>query len=199
MIDRAALPFVFEHPLVTERLVLRLMTLGDVDDVFAYSSLEEVCRYQLHEPRTRDEVAEQIANHTAATTLAKDGDYLQLALELPATTDVPGRVIGDSYFSLGSVENSRGVIGWTMHPDFMGHGYATEAASAVLDTAFRTLRLHRVMAELDPRNTASIALCKRLRMREEAYFVQDLAFKGEWGDTGVYAILRDEWLSAHPE
>ena len=171
MIDRAALPFVFEHPLVTERLVLRLMTLGDVDDVFAYSALEEVCRYQLHEPRTRDEVAEQIANHTAATTLAKDGDYLQLALELPATTDVPGRVIGDSYFSLGSVENSRGVIGWTMHPDFMGHGYATEAASAVLDTAFRTLRLHRVMAELDPRNTASIALCKRLRMREEAYFV----------------------------
>jgi RimJ/RimL family protein N-acetyltransferase len=199
MIDRAALPFVFEHPLVTERLVLRLMTLGDVDDVFAYSSLPEVCRYQLHEPRTRDEVAEQITNHTAATTLAKDGDYLQLALELPATTDGPARVIGDSYFSLGSVENSRGVIGWTMHPDFMGHGYATEAASAVLDTAFRTLGLHRVTAELDPRNTASIALCKRLRMREEAYFVQDLMFKGEWGDTGVYAILRDEWLAAHPE
>jgi RimJ/RimL family protein N-acetyltransferase len=199
MIDRAALPFVFEHPLVTDRLVLRLMTLDDVDDVFAYSSLPEVCRYQLHEPRTRDEVAEQIANHSTANTLAKGGDYLQLALELPATADGPARVIGDSYFSLGSVENSRGVIGWTMHPDFMGHGYATEAASAVLDTAFRTLRLHRVMAELDPRNTASIALCKRLRMREEAYFVQDLMFKGEWGDTGVYAILRDEWLAAHPD
>jgi RimJ/RimL family protein N-acetyltransferase len=35
-------------------------------------------------------------------------------------------------------------------------------------------------------------------MREEAHFVEDLAFKGEWGDTGVYAILRDEWIAAHP-
>ena len=50
-------------------------------------------------------------------------------------------------------------------------------------------------AELDPRNTASIALCKRLGMREEAYFVEEMMFKGEWGDTGVYAILEREWGS----
>jgi RimJ/RimL family protein N-acetyltransferase len=46
-----------------------------------------------------------------------------------------------------------------------------------------------VLAQLDPRNDASIAL----GMREEAHFVEDLWFKGDWGDTVVYAILDREW------
>jgi RimJ/RimL family protein N-acetyltransferase len=192
------LPYVFTRPIHTERLVLRLMAASDVDDIHAYQSREDVCRFLLYEPRTRDDVAERIARNALATTLEKDGDYLQLALELPATPDAPARVIGDSFFTLSSVENSRGEIGWTMHPDFMGKGYAAEAARAVLGLAFETLRLHRVYAELDPHNEASIALCGRLGMREEAYFVSDLLFKGEWADTGLYAILREEWLARTP-
>jgi RimJ/RimL family protein N-acetyltransferase len=188
-------PYVFAEPIRTERLVLRLMADADADDIFGYQSREDVCRYLLFEPRTHEEVAARIAKHAVATTLAKDGDYLQLALELPATADTPSRVIGDSYFTISSLENSRGEIGWTLHPDFAGHGYAAEAARAVLRLAFEDIRLHRVYAELDPRNGASIALCRRLGMREEAFFVADLWFKGEWGDTGVYAILRDEWLA----
>jgi aminoglycoside 6'-N-acetyltransferase len=63
----------------------------------------------------------------------------------------------------------------------------------VLDVAFGTLGLHRVQANLDPRKTASAALCERLGMREEAHFVEDLWFKGEWGDTVIYALLDREW------
>lgn len=187
------LPYVFAEPVHTERLILRLMTEADVDDIHSYQSREDVCRYLLFEPRTRDEVAEKVARHAVATTLQKDGDYLQLALELPATADTVARVIGDSYFTLSNLENSRGEIGWTLHPDFAGHGYASEAARTVLDIAFGTIRLHRVYAELDPRNDASVALCRRLGLREEAYFMKDLWFRGDWADTGMYAILRDEW------
>jgi RimJ/RimL family protein N-acetyltransferase len=190
-------PYVFDQPIHTERLVIRLMTEADVDDIFDYQSREDVCRYLLFEPRSHGEVAERVAAHTAATTLEKDGDYLQLALELPPTPDAPARVIGDSYFTISSAENSKGEIGWTLHPDFVGHGFATEAARAVLRVAFEDLRLHRVYAELDPRNDASIAVCKRLGMREEAFFVKDLWFKGDWADTGVYAILREEWLATN--
>ena len=190
-----ALPYVFGEPIRTERLTLRLMTAADLDDVYAYQSREDVCRYLLFEPRTREQVADRIATFGRATTLAADRDYLQLALELPATDDSVARVIGDSYFSLSDVENSRGVIGWTLHPDFAGRGYAAEAARAVLGIAFDTIGLHRVFAELDPRNDASVALCLRLGMRPEAHFVKDLWFKGEWADTGTYAILRDEWRS----
>jgi RimJ/RimL family protein N-acetyltransferase len=189
-----ALPYVVGEPIHTERLTLRLMTAGDIDDIFAYQSREDVCRYLLFEPRTRAEVAAKIEAFAHATTLATDHDYLQLALELPAIGDSPSRVIGDSYFTLANLENSRGEIGWTMHPDFVGRGYASEAARTVLGIAFETIGLRRVVAELDPRNDASIALCLRLGMREEAHFVQDLWYKGEWADTGMYAILRDEWM-----
>lgn len=191
------LPYVFAEPIRTERLTLRLMVPSDVDDILNYQSREDVCRYLLFEPRTRDEVEDRVAKHGASTTLEKDGDYLQLALELPTTADAPARVIGDSYFTISNLENSRGEIGWTLHPDFAGRGYAAEAARAVLNIAFTQLRLHRVYAELDPRNDASIALCKRLGMREEAFFVKDLWFKGEWADTGIHAILREEWLAAN--
>jgi len=193
MSPRPGLPFEFSSPLVTERLILRRMTPADTDAVYAYQSRADVCRYLLFEPRTVEEVAAKVRQHALAVRLAADGDYLQLALQLRDSEDRPGRVIGDSYFTLASVEHGRGEIGWTMHPDYTGRGYAAEAARAVLDLAFSTLGLHRVYAELDVRNHASIALCRRLGMREEAHFVRDLMFKGEWADTGVYAILAEEW------
>lgn len=189
------LPFVFDEPLTTKRLVVRLMTAADIDDVHAYQSREDVARYQLFDRRTRDEVAAKLTEYAAATSLAGDGDFLELTIELPGAFGGRSRVIGDSFFHLTSVENSRAEIGWTLHPDFMGRVYATEAAEAVLEMAFARLRLHRVYAELDPRNDASIRLCRRLGMREEAHFVGDLWFKGGWADTGAYAILEPEWLA----
>ena len=190
------LPYVFES-IRTERLTLRLMTEADVDDVYLYQSREDVTRYQLFDPRSRAEVAEKIAEFSRAERLEKDGDYWQLAMELPAIGDAPARVIGDIYFTVASLANSKAEIGWSTHPDFHGKGFASEAASAVLDIAFRVIRFHRVVAELDPRNDASIALCKRLGMREEAFFVKDLWFQNDWADTGMYAILRDEWEALH--
>jgi RimJ/RimL family protein N-acetyltransferase len=188
-----ALPHVFSDPIRTDRLTIRPLTERDVDDVHLYQSREDVCRYLLFGPRTREQVAENVARHAAATTLEKDGDYWQLALELPGAEGAPSRVIGDLYFTIASLANSKAEIGWSMHPDFHGKGYASEGARALLKLAFEVLQLHRVVAELDPRNDASVALCKRLGMREEAFFVKDLWFRGDWADTGMYAILRGEW------
>ncbi|MDQ6658416.1 MAG: GNAT family N-acetyltransferase [Actinomycetota bacterium] len=195
MVTASLRPYTFDGPISTDRLTLRLMTPDDLDDVYAYQSRDDVCRYLLYEPRSRDEVAAKLAEFAAATTLAKDGDYLQLALALPGRKGEPAKVIGDSFFTIASTEHSRGEIGWTMHPAYTGRGYAAEAAAAMLGVAFGVLRLHRVFAELDPRNDASVALCLRLGMRHEAHFVKDMMFKGEWADTGLFAILREEWLA----
>jgi RimJ/RimL family protein N-acetyltransferase len=186
------LPYALAAPLRTDRLLLRTMTAADVDDVHAYRSRADVCRYLTFEPQTRDQVAEKVSRCSRAVALTGDGDYWQLAIE---RAGAPGRVIGDLYFTVKSVANATGEIGWTQHPDFGGQGYMTEAARAVLDIAFGTLRLHRVIAELDPRNAGSVALCRRLGMREEAHFVEDLWFKGEWGDSAIYAILDREWAA----
>jgi RimJ/RimL family protein N-acetyltransferase len=184
------LPYAFPSPLRTERLLLRTMEPGDADDVHAYQSLEAVTRYLTFEPRTRTEVQERVLRYSEALTLAGDDDFWQLAI---VRADAPRRVIGDLYFTIKSVANATGEIGWTLHPDFTGAGYMTEAATAVLRLAFEEIGLHRVRAELDPRNVTSVALCRRLGMREEAHFVEDLWFKGEWGDTGIYAMLDHEW------
>jgi RimJ/RimL family protein N-acetyltransferase len=180
------LPYTFAEPLRTPRLVIRPITLDDVDDMHAYQSDPEVVRYEPFEPRTRPEVVEKATKFSQALTLAGDGDFWQLAIE---RADARG-VIGDLYFKL---TGANGEIGWSLHRAHHGRGYMTEAASALLDLAFSTLARHRVFAQLDPRNTASAALCRRLGMRHEAHFVEDLWFKGEWGDTAVYAILDREW------
>ncbi len=54
-------------------------------------------------------------------------------------------------------------IGWHLHPDAWGHGYATEAARAVLDDAFNR-GLVKVLAVTAPDNHASQAVCRRLGM-----------------------------------
>ena len=188
----SCLPYAFVSPLPTERLNLRTMTPADVDDIHSYQSRADVCRYLAFEPRSRDEVAERVARYATAVGLASDDDYWQFAVELDQQ---PGRVIGDVYFCLKSVPNALGEIGWTLHPDHVGNRYMTEAAGAVMELAFRELGLHRVAAQLDPRNRASAALCEQLGMRREAQFREDLWFKGALGDTAVYAILDRDWAS----
>jgi aminoglycoside 6'-N-acetyltransferase len=185
--------FEFSEPIRTERLELRLMRDEDVDDVHAWMSDPEVVRYQLYEPRSREVVAEKVRESAAATRLEKVGDFLQLAIALPESGDDRERVIGCIYFPLRSIDDSTAEIGWALTAAYQGKGYAFEAAKVMLGLAFDTLGLHRVYAELDPRNAASIALCLRLGMRPEAYFVEHMMFKGEWADTGIYAILDREW------
>jgi RimJ/RimL family protein N-acetyltransferase len=181
------LPYTLAEPLRTARLTIRPVTAADVDDLHAYQSDPDVCRYLPYEPRSRAEVAEKVAQWSTALTLAATGDYWILALERE------GRVIGDLYFALK--DDAGADIGWVLHPEHAGRGYMTEAARALLDVAFGELARHRVRAVLDPRNEASAALCRRLGMRQEAHFFEDLWFKGEWGDTAVYAILAREWAA----
>jgi RimJ/RimL family protein N-acetyltransferase len=189
------IPHEFVGPIKTERLVLRLMTLADHDDVLEWMADPEVARYQLYEPRTPLQVAGHITKVAHATTLAADGDFIELAVVLPATTDERDRVIGCIYFSLKRVNDLMAEIGWSVAVAHHGRGYAVEAASAILDFAFTELALHRVYAELDPRNTSSVRLCERLGMRHEAHFVEDMMFKGAWANTGVYGILDREWAA----
>ena len=177
---------------MTERLSLRPVTPDDIDAMHAYQSLEEVARYELFDPRDRAAVAAKVEKWKHATRLEIDDDYIQFAIVRNDTSEM----IGELYFSIKSVVNKNAEIGWTLHPAHQGHGYATEAARAVLALAFETIQVHRVSAELDPRNAASVRLCVRLGMRHEAHHVEDLWFKGEWGDTDFYAILDREWASA---
>ncbi len=180
-------------PIRTERLLLRPLRDSDVDDVLAYYGDPQVVRYLLTEPHTRADAEGFVAERSLRIDPRRAGESLALAVEHE------GRVVGDIVLILVGGESpsgatpSVGEIGWTLHPDRGGRGFATEAARALLDLAFGHYRLHRVKAQLDARNTGSARLCERLGMTREAHLRQDWWSKGEWTDTLVYGLLADEW------
>jgi RimJ/RimL family protein N-acetyltransferase len=178
-----------DEPLSTERLLLRPFTDDDVDDVVAYHSLPEVVRYLYWEVRDRSQVRELLVQRRQRARLAEEGDVATLAVVLQET----GRVIGEVNLHWVSAVHRQGEFGFVFHPDFHGHGYASEASSRLLDLAFDSLGLHRVYGRADAQNVASAALMRRLGMRQEAHFVQNEIFKGAWGDEVVFAILAHEW------
>ena len=181
------LPWDF-RPLEGERVHLDILRPDDFEALYAIQSDPEVCRYLLYEPRSRERVSEVLERDAAAIRLAEAEDYVQ-----PAIRDASGQLIGTMYLKLTSTEDRTAEIGWLLDTRHQGKGYAREAAGLTLDLAFGELGLHRVYAELDPRNGASVALCERLGMRHEAHFREHMWFKGDWADTGIYAILEREW------
>ncbi|MFC9558384.1 GNAT family N-acetyltransferase [Agromyces sp. NPDC056965] len=188
-----------ETPISTERLVLRPLEASDAPDVFEYQRIPEVLRYIPWPERDRGEGYEATARRAAARVLAGDGDYFVLAMTLPDTPSVGDddgpRVIGDIMVRVSSFANARLELGWIVHPDFQGRGYAYEAAAAVRDFAFDRLEPHRLEAYLDPRNTASAALCERLGMRHEGTMLEE-AYNDEWQDSAVYGMLRRDWAAS---
>jgi RimJ/RimL family protein N-acetyltransferase len=182
-----AMPWDF-RPLEGPRVRLDLLRDDDLDALYAIQSDPEVCRYLLYEPRSRERVQEVLERDAGATRLGEADSFVQ-----PAIRDASGRLIGTMYFKISSVEDKTAEIGWLLDPRFQGQGYAREAAGLLFGLAFGELGLHRVYAELDPRNAASVALCLRLGMRHEAHFREHMWFKGDWADTGIYAILEHEW------
>lgn len=178
-----------ELPIRTERLLLRLYTDDDLDDLYAIQSRADVARYLYWGPRDREQIRGSLAMKIASNRLRAEGDDLTLAVVLPET----GTVIGDVLLVWVSGEHRQGEIGYIFHPDHCGHGYATEAARVMLRVGFECLGLHRVIGRLDGRNTASARVLERLGMRREAHLVENELVKGEWTDELVYAILEDEW------
>ena len=182
-----------DFPIETERLLLRPLDPDkDVEDIFAYQSRPDVCRYIPYEPRTREQIAERLADtDRTRSTLDKDGQVMSLAVELRET----GRVIGDVVLIYSSAEHQCAEIGYVLNPEYHGNGYMTEACHALLALAFDGLKVRRVTARIDDRNEASAAVLRRLGMRQEAHLIENELFKGEWTSEIDFAILAAEWHS----
>jgi RimJ/RimL family protein N-acetyltransferase len=182
----------------TERLTLRRFRKSDLASFMAYRNDREVARYQTWESITRAEAVRFIAQQRRNRP-GVPGRWFQFAAEVK--TD--GALAGDCALLVMKSEpeltpalrpGTLGEIGYTFAREYQKKGLATEAARAIVDFAFETLGLSRVIATADCRNTSSIALMERIGMRREAHFIRSAWFKGEWCDEYSYAVLRDEWL-----
>jgi RimJ/RimL family protein N-acetyltransferase len=177
-------------PVRTARLSLRPATPLDVEPVWRFRRLESVSRWLTQAPATLEEYR---ATFEDPTRLAKT---LIIELDGAVVGDLMLRV-EDGWAQAEVVEQARGVqaeLGWALHPDHSGHGYATEAVRELIRICFEDLGLRLVTAGCFADNEGSWRLMERVGMRREAYNVREsLHRSGAWLDGMGYALLAEEW------
>jgi RimJ/RimL family protein N-acetyltransferase len=173
----------------SERLILRRFEDSDLTPFVAYRKDPEVARYQSWDPCDEQE-AKAIIREMGAARVGVPGEWFGFAIESKET----GTLIGDCALRIDEHEPYRAEVGFTLAREYQGRGFASEAVAHVLDYAFGTLGLHRIIAIADCRNAPSVALLERLGMRREGHFVENVWFKGGWADEYLYAVLSHEWL-----
>jgi [ribosomal protein S5]-alanine N-acetyltransferase len=88
-------------------------------------------------------------------------------------------------------------LGYAVGKPYAGHGYMRDGIELVLRRAFLTLRLHRIEANIQPGNHASIALARGAGFRREGFSPRYLKIGGRWRDHERWAILAEEWRHGH--
>jgi RimJ/RimL family protein N-acetyltransferase len=184
--------FLPDYPIATQRLRLRPFTRGDVESVYAYRSREDVTRYLFDDVMSREAVADAIHARVGQERWTGEGDKIFLAVERGGNSVMMGEVS----LILRSADSLQAEVGYIFHPDYHGHGYATEAARALLALAFGGAGAHRVYARCHPENISSWKVMERLGMRREAHFREHVMVKGGWDEEYVYAILDHEWRAS---
>ena len=174
--------------LTTERLLLRDFVESDWEAVLAYQQDPLYLRYNEWTSRTAEEVrqfVQMFLNHQKQIPRIK----FQFAVTLKST----GQLIGNCGVRRDSPETRAGDLGYELDPRFWGHGYATEAARAVLSFGFSHMHLHHVSAWCVADNVGSARVLEKLGMRLEKRVRSHQYFKDRWWDTLSYAISYEEW------
>lgn len=100
-------------------------------------------------------------------------------------------VINVSEIVRGSLQSA--YLGYYAFAPHHAQGHMTVALAAVVSRMFRTHRLHRLEANIQPGNRPSIALVKRLGFRNEGLSPRYLKIGGRWRDHQRWAIIKEEW------
>ena len=178
--------------LKTLRLVLRPLAEGDLAAFAAYRSDPEVARYQSWTAPYSLEQAGRLLEDMNRGSPGTPGSWFQLAIERQAQ---PG-IIGDCAFQVLANDPRQAQIGFSLARAYQRQGYAAEGVRGLLDYLFTEYQLHRVTATCDALNLLSARLLERLGMRREGHYLQNIWFKGAWGDEFAYAILDTEWQAS---
>ncbi|XOV83908.1 MAG: GNAT family N-acetyltransferase [bacterium] len=170
--------------IVTRRLKLRPYRFSDVPEMYAYVQEPGGNRFLegSGEPLTEKQTEEIIARH-----ILVDKDVRNVwAITID---DVPVGAISINFAKARRIAE----IGYHIKQALWGQGYASEAAKAVVDTAFATCRnLQRIQANIHPDNVGSIRVAQRAGMAFEATLRSYSYVAGEVTDEVVYSILRSK-------
>jgi RimJ/RimL family protein N-acetyltransferase len=172
--------------ILTKRLALTPLVAADAPALFAYSSNAAVSKYQAWEPSSLEDAYAYI---NEPLEFDVPGTWFQLGIRDRASD----LLIGDLAVHFLTDDPHQSEIGFAVAPNHQGRGFATEAVIGLIGYLFATAKKHRVFASVDPTNAPSMALLRRVGMRQEAHFQQSLWWKGQWVDDVIFGVLASEW------
>src|SRR3984893_10066882 len=175
------------------RLTLRPLQSSDVEAVASYSTKPEFIRFLPLPPQTMESAAEFVGQAVANGQPDPKGDWL-FAIQI---REEP-RLIGIIRIGVRSVEHWQGDLGYAVHPDHWGKGYATEALRRILEFGFEDLSLERIWATADVRNVASWRVMEKAGMEREGFMRHHLLVRGAWRDSVLYARINPTSQSPLP-
>jgi [ribosomal protein S5]-alanine N-acetyltransferase len=175
--------------LQSDRVLLRDFIDSDFVATHEYESDSKVVRYQSHGVRTAEESLAYIKKVREESS-HEPRRLFDLAIVFKENEEVVGRC--GLYVS--NPELREATLWYVLNRHYWGRGLVPEAARVLLGFGFRSLGIHRVFVDCDPRNVASVRVAQKLGMRQEAHFHENAWIKGEWTDSVVYAILDREWV-----
>jgi ribosomal-protein-alanine N-acetyltransferase len=177
----------------TNRLVLRELTLDDLDVIFPHFANEEVVRYEDSKPvaNVRDvtdiiEWGRSIASNKAGILwgIFRKGDGAFLG-------QMNYVVMPDNNF-IGTTH--RAEIGFDLTPHYWGNGYMFEAISCVIEFIFSSTEINRIEAIVHTENSRSLKVLTRLGFRKEGILREYVKWEGEYWDMAVLTMLKRDWV-----
>jgi RimJ/RimL family protein N-acetyltransferase len=169
------------------RVSLRGMIEADIDALYTIFSNEEVMRYWS---------SPAILDRDAAAGILRDvhdSFKTRAMLKWGIALRTDDAIIGTVTLYNISMDHRRAEMGYALGRAHWGQGYMQEALEALLGFSFGLLDLHRIEADVDPRNAASIRTLERLGFQREGYLRERWQVKGEIQDALFYGLLRPDW------
>lgn len=182
---------MFEPAIIdTKRLRLRPLRPEDASVFFEMWSDSEAVRYFSFPPMQDIEQAKaRVAEKMQSSC---DGKSMICVIESRDT----GAVLGDCGLHNGVAHSRRAEIGYCLGRKHWGKGYMTEAVDALIEHGFKKAGLHRIEADIDPRNLPSIQLIERLGFKREGYLRERWVIGGEVADTVLYGLIQSDRYQA---
>src|SRR5574341_824954 len=148
--------------LETKRLILRHQVIEDLDDLWALYCDPEITKYIPDAPRSREEARGELEWH-----MNGHPKFPQLGLWATIHKET-GKFIGRCGLLPWTIDGQNEVeVAYTIARDYWGHGFATEAARAILQYGFEKLNLSRLISIIDHDNIASQKVAEKIGMTFE--------------------------------
>jgi ribosomal-protein-alanine N-acetyltransferase len=176
--------------LIGPRICLRMLRAADVPQLYTQFSDPKVMRYWSRSPLMRIEEAQSLFEELDRGV--GSGEFAQWAIAR-RSDDL---MIGSCALFAYQQAHRRAAIGYALVSAHWGQGFAQEALRLVLDHAFNVLDLHRLEADVDPRNAASTRLLEKLGFVREGVLRERWHVGGEIQDSAIYALLARDYAAS---